>query len=163
MSTAIPVSTVPAAIAAIAAAIQAQIAAAADTTTELFVGTPAQARPNTMIVVATDVRRVPEKAATVGSGGRNWIEEKYTVVVEVTVAKAVQAPTPVTGPLSVVDRAWQLVAYVESAVRSDPSLAGTVLEAYPARSSGGRPRVGAGASPGRVVNIPVFIHCSAVI
>ena len=159
--TTIPISTVPKAITAIYTATRAQLTAAGEGGVLVVVGTPGANDPADMIQVATNVSRTITVASFVGSGGRGWLTEKYDVTVIVSSAMATQ--TAVTDSLTVSNRAWKLLAYVETAVRSDPSLGNLVQIAFPLRTTGGDPKTGTGTTPGRVVTLTTPIHVEARI
>ena len=42
-------------------------------------------------------------------------------------------------PVAITNRAYTLLGYLEVAVRTDPSLGSTILEAHPSGSDGGEP------------------------
>lgn len=157
----IPVSTVPKAITAILTAVKARLSAAGETDVLVCVGTPMANDPTDIIQIASDVRRRVNPNAFVGSGGAGALEENYTI--DVTVSCARQVATPQTDSIALSNRVWELVAYVENAVRTDPSLGDVVVVAWPGQSTGGKPQTGTGTTPGRVVTVVVPIHCEAVI
>ena len=55
-------------------------------------------------------------------------------------------------------RAWQLVAYVETAVRNDPSFGGLVNEAYPRVTDSTGPIWADGPAAGQAVGVTMQIH-----
>lgn len=156
----IPVSTVPAAQTYLLKAIQAQIT---PSTTMVCVGTPPADLPTFIIQIGTGISRTVKRMATVGDGGQWFLEESYTIGIQISVAMETVATTVTTGPTAVSQKAWELVAYVETAIRTTPSLGGLVLEARPGRSTGGKVEWGAGATPGRVCTITVPMHVEATI
>lgn len=157
----IPVSTAPRAVRAIYAAVLDQVAEDAGRQTLLVcVGDTSGTLPNDVIQIATGIRRTVQAAAFVGSGGAGALEEHYTITAKVSVAQ--ETVTPGTQALTVSDRAWQLVAYLEQAVRTDPSLGTVVTEAFPASATGGSPTWSA-TGKGRLYTITVIINCIALI
>src|ERR1035438_7723069 len=117
----IPASTVPAAIEAIKAATAAQMT---DPSILLTVGDPGMDLPDNVIAIG-EVRRTVEPATFIGNGGLFWLEEKYDIDVVCSAWSGSDNRTTIT------DMAWTLVNYVETAVRTDPSLGGIVNVAYP--------------------------------
>ena len=73
--------------------------------------------------------------AMVGDGGEFMIYEKYAIIYKVS--SAVRGATAQEAALPAVDRAWQMVAYIETAVRTDPSFGGLLVEAIPGQTGGG--------------------------
>lgn len=119
-----PVSTVPAAIAYLMTAIQTQLST--DSLPILLsLGEPVQAYLPNDVVTIGEVRRVVDPQTFVGSGGNFWLHETYDVDI-VCASWTGSAQT-----LVVMERAWQLNAYVETAIRNDPSLGALVNIAYP--------------------------------
>lgn len=158
----IPVSTVPAAQSAILTALQAVLATNNETAVQVTIGTAAANLADTWIEIVSEVRRTVDPHAFVGSGGAAFLEEIYDIDVIVSVAR--QTTNTTAQALAVSQRAWQLVAYLETAVRNDPSLGGAVVEAYPASAIGGKPAWATeGTTPGRLCTITVAVHCTAVI
>lgn len=128
MST-IPVSSVPAVVAYLKSAIQAQLDT--DPTASsigLYVGdNPTPDRPNDTLNIGSGSRRMAP-GAFVGGGGTNWLEEGYDIAVTVRSWRGGNTGTEAT------QRAWQLVGYIETAVRLTPGLGGLVQIAYPIAS-----------------------------
>lgn len=161
MSTTIPVSSVPAAVAYLVAAIQAQLTASTTTATlrqatRVYAGDPTSPDlPNDFVCVGR-VTRPLKKGSMVGSGGARWLTEEYDIAVTISSWRGDQTENVVT------QRAWQLVAFVETAVRKDPSLGGAVLEAYPSRSTSPGP-VFTAQPVGPQVTVTETIHCSQSI
>lgn len=121
------VSTAPAAKAAIFAAVRAQIS---DSSVLVCYTAPASNdRPNDILAVGDVFNRVTTPTVMMGSGGTGWITEVYMVCV------AVSSFRGGNDFQSTEWAAWNLIADIESAVRSDPSLGGVVIDAYPADSS----------------------------
>lgn len=161
MSTAIPVSTIPVALTKIVSAIQALLTADGQTNVLVTISTPDINEPRDIILVNSEVRQTVEPFCFVGDGGPNSLYEKYDIDVQVSVAW--QTQDNVTDPMNAFQRAAALVGYVTTAVRQDPSLGTSVIEAYPAAGTGWRVAWGAGTTPGRVVEITVPIHVEAAL
>ena len=103
----------------------------------LCVGDPGMQDPPDIINLSGVTRTLPH-LAMVGDGGFNALEEVYDVDVIVSASmRGVDAEA--ISPL-IIARAWQLQAYVEHAVRQDPSLGGLVLTSWPTGGTGGAPR-----------------------
>lgn len=111
--------------------------------------------PPDVVSVGVMTNRATSKAAMVGSGGAGWLDETYELQVIVSVFRGGDAA-------EMVDlRVAELEAAVEATVRADPSLAGTVLTAYPATS-----RVESSWDPdhkGRVADLFLEVSCQAQI
>jgi hypothetical protein len=157
----IPVSTVPAAQAAIFEALAPYVVADADSQDILVcIGQPSTEIPSAIIEIGKEIRRTAQPAAFVGSGGAGFIEESYDIDIVVSVAG--ETVDTQDDPTTIADRAWQLVGYVEDAVRSDPSLGNVVQVAYPHDATGGEV-VWAPNNVGRICEITVIIHAEALI
>lgn len=134
----IPVSTVPAAIAYLTEAIQAQIATD-PLPIEVSVGQEGPDMPPDIIVFG-EVRRNPELMDLVGSGGQFFLQESYDLTLIASTWTGSGADSwDNTQQLALVQRAWQLVAYVETACRLDPSLGELVSLSYPSTSGSVNP------------------------
>lgn len=125
--TVIPISSVPAARQYL---INAFTAAVAGTTpaTEIFDGDPDH-EDNLNWVTVGGARRQVEPLALVGNGGQFWRQERYTVEIEINCFVAGRSMQQVQ------TNAYGVLALLETAVRSDPSLGGLVLEATPKEST----------------------------
>ena len=136
MSVTIPVSTAPAAQSYLLSAVQS--AAGTDplyTSMLIRLGQPGRNLPNDCIVIGTSVRRSLTVRTFIGSGGVDWLNEGYDINVECsTWAESGDSDDTSTVSLQSLNRAYELVGYVETSVREDPSLGGLVNLAYP-RSS----------------------------
>ena len=127
----IPVSTVPSAIAALTSQIQTQVNTDPSATAiAVFTGDEDRNRANDRIIVATNVNRTVTHEAFLGSLQLGSLEEKYTI--EVLVSAYSGDPDGVAN----MNRAWVLAGYVETAVRTDPTLGSSVLIARPAGTRG---------------------------
>lgn len=149
----IPVSTVPAAIAYLAAAIKEQCKADS-LPIMLTVGEPGMDMPPDVIQIG-EVHRNPEPYAMVGSGGQFSLEEKYDVaLLTSTWTGDSQDGWDTSVQVGLTERAWQLAAYVENAVRLDPCLGGLVVLAYPS--------VGVSVGP-EVSEDPIGLKCEVAL
>lgn len=160
MTVNIPVSTVPAAQAYLLTNIQALVygdARAADTL--VCLGEPSKSAPGGIIEIASDVRRVPVPTTFRGNGGQFWLNESYDISVDISAA-AETIDTDVD-TLALSERAWQLLAYVETVVRSDPSLGDLVNEAWPSQTTGGRVEWSEN-NVGRVCELTLLVHCEVL-
>lgn len=151
MST-IPVSTVPAAIAALTSQIQTQVNTDPAATTILVIaGQEGADAPNDLIIVATNVRRSVAERTFIGDLSLDSLEETYTI--EVLCSSWSGDPDPVPN----MNRAWVLAGYVETAVRTDPTLGSEVLIARPSGSTGGQSQVSE-TPVGRLTEITVGVY-----
>lgn len=132
---AIPVSTAPAARSFLLTAIQ-NVVSAGDNPTDnpalVRLGEVGPYKPNDIIVIG-NVRRDVATQNFVGSGGQYWLRETYEIDVEINtwLASGDTDGADSTTALAVDARGWQLLGYVETAVRNDPSLGGLVEIARP--------------------------------
>ena len=96
------------------------------------IGQPGITLPNDCIVITGVRSRTVNWENFIGSAGQWSLMEKYDVGIECStwLASGDSDNTSVVSTQSL-NRAWQLVAYVETAVRTDPSLGGLDLIAYP--------------------------------
>lgn len=122
----IPVSSAPAAKLALFNAIKANATIAADATIAVCYGPPSLGDlAHDDWIAVQGYHRTTSSLAMVAGGGQFWLQENYTIEVVVSVYRGGdQAET-------VDERCAQLVACVENAVRTDPSLGGVVTEARP--------------------------------
>ena len=126
----IPVSTVPAAIAGLTTLVNTQTAT--DSLPILVVqGEPGMDMPNDIIQIATSVRRTVVPEAMLGSYQLGSLEERYTITCNVSSWSGDPDPVAITA------RAYVLAGYIETAVRTDPTLGTVVLEAHPSGTDGG--------------------------
>jgi hypothetical protein len=122
----IPASSIPAARAWILDGIEAQLAGA--TGMLICLDEPGPNQPDDIICVG-EVTQTYGPLDIVGSGGRLWLTEEYSVTVTISVFRGGD------DPVTVFNRARQLADLVVAVVRSDPSLGGAVDRARPARAS----------------------------
>jgi hypothetical protein len=88
------------------------------------------------IILITSVRRTVIPHTLIGSYGDGALKETYTQVVECsTFSPYGDTEDFSTVSAAVNERVWQLVTYVESAVRTDPTFGATVINAYPGEST----------------------------
>jgi hypothetical protein len=153
---AIPVPTISQAITNLLTLINAQVATDAQASQVLVVlGQEGADRPNDIVNVATDIRfhLIPE--VLMGSFQQGALLEEFEI--DVLVSSWSGDPDPAT----IVARALTLVGYVTTAVRTDPTLGGVELEAYPSTVTGGE-AVWTEAPAGRLCEITVTVHCMAL-
>lgn len=129
--TTIPVSTVPQARANLISAISALVATSGLTEPgcEVYDSAPDHETENDIIAVC-GARRTVESMALVGSGAQFWRQEHYSIEVMIDCFQG-----GANGAMEAVNqRAYALLALVETAVRQDPSLGGIAIQAAPASS-----------------------------
>ena len=158
-----PVSTVPSVYAYLLTAIRAQINTDPKSSQILLtIADPGDAPdlPREIIDVGA-VRRSVKVETFIGSGGPDWLDESYLIDCIVSVwTGSSDTDGATTIQLQQVQRAWQLLGYVETAIRNDPSLGGLVNIAYPKATSMALPEWT--ASPiGLVVEISfqIYVEC----
>ncbi len=131
-----PVSTVPAAVEYLVTAFQTQLSTDPNPANiTLFVGNDPGLADTPDLVAITDVTRTLQHFAMVGDGEDLAMYEKYSVMVKISSAQ--RAATESAAAFALTERVWQLLAYLEYAVRLDPSLGEIVLTAWPGQTSGG--------------------------
>lgn len=132
MAVTIPTSSVPSVIEYLLGAIQGQCANDALFDDMLIrIGQPGVNFPNDMIWIS-GTRRSQSIDTFIGSGGTDWLNEKYDVTVTIsTWVGTGDADDNSVLSTQLTERVWQLIAYVETAVRNDPGLGGLVDFAYP--------------------------------
>ena len=131
----VPVSTVPLAIAGLFTLVEAQVATDANAS-QIVVTYDAKEvgpdMPNDIIQIATNVvRRVVPEAFMGGYQMAGPLKETYTIEC------LASSWSGSADPVAVMNRAYVLAGYIESAVRTDPSLGTEVLESHPAGTDGG--------------------------
>ena len=125
MTPQIPVSTIPAAKLYIFQQLMAAVGGGPDT--GVYMDEPPNDPPvEADVIVVGDVEQAMEPWQMVGSGGSGWMYEKYSIDILVSVFRGGD------DPVEVLTRAAALVAQVCAVIRTDPSLGGIVLQAYPA-------------------------------
>lgn len=154
--TIIPVSTVPAVQSYLLTAIQnAALTDSAPSDILVCFGQPATEAPAAIIEVGHGVRRTTVPATFIGGGGVDWLNESYDIDVAVSVAE--ETVDTDGDPLALSERTWQLVGFVETVIRTDPSLGGLVNLAYPRSVTGGEP-VWSENGVGRVCELVISVH-----
>ena len=120
----------------------------------MYLGAPGE-QPELQFIQILETRMAWSPETMIGSGAPEWLKEDYTISVKASAAGPVANFT--TDPLAILDQAWQLVTYIVTAVREDPSLGGLVLEAYPQQAIGGSPTA---CNIGRecVLTVPIKIQ-----
>ena len=148
----IPVSTVPAALAALTTQVKTQVATdKLANQIVVCVGEPGMDLPNDIVEIGSDVRRVVKPETFIGSFAAQALDEQYDI--ECKVSSWSGDPDPV----AVINRAYVLAGYIETAVRTDPTLGGTVLVSFPSGTSGGNAEW-SGDPVGRLAELTVTIH-----
>ena len=139
-----PLSTVPYTIQYLTTAFQTQLST--DPNPEnitLFVGNDPGLLDTPDLVGIVNVSRNLEHFAMVGSGQNLAMYEKYSVYVKIS--SAMRAASQLEASSYLTTRVWQLLGYLEYAVRLDPSLdfsgppdnGGVMLTAWPGQTQGG--------------------------
>ena len=160
MTISVPVSTVPAAIAYLASAIQTQLATDSSPIT-VVIGEQATDIIDQDAVQIGEVRRLPDPMAMVGSGGQFFLEEKYDIEILVSsFTGSTDDDGTIANSLALTARAWQLAAYVETASRLDPSMGELVQRSYPSASASVGPE---NRSNGRVCEVALSVHVEATL
>lgn len=150
-------TTVPAAIDALLAAITTTVAADSQANQILIAEVLEQADdPLEVILVAEAEETLSIKpfCFTGGMTARNSMFETYTLDVKVSKYEGSYLPD------DLIQRTFVLCGYVENAVRSDPSLGGTVLVAYPESRRVLSPEW-AGEVAGLLMEVTIPIHVEA--
>ena len=160
----IPVSTAPAAQTYLLQAIKAQ--AQFDSTyldMLIRIGQPGRDLPNDSIVITGVRSRSVNWQTYRGDGGQFTLDEKYNLGVECsTWAAAGDSDDTSTYSTQSLERAWQLVGYVETAVRNDPSLGELVDIAHPLDAAQEGPEWTSGTSGAGLlcaVNLLIHVEC----
>jgi hypothetical protein len=159
MTVTIPVSTAPKAVKAIYDATKAVALAAGDDVT-VFWGDPTTTLPNDLIQIGMRTQRKSDPERLVGTGGAGWMDEDYIVYC------ICSSFTGDDDPVHVTERAWQLVGYLEEAVRQDPGLGDLVNTAWPSSAEDGGPEwieATEDSAGGRKCDVTVGISVNATI
>ena len=163
----IPVSTVPAAMNYLVASVQAlantdPLVAAGTAEILVKLGEEVQNRPPDVIEFGSVSRRVNWETM-VGSGGALALYEQYDIECEVSSwLPYSDAFDETTAALQVNNRAWVLASYLETTIRTDPSLGGIAEIAYPQSSNATKPEPDSLQS-GLIVTISLPIHVESFI
>lgn len=152
----VPVSTVPSVVAQLLTDIQsACVGDAYYKQMTICLGTPGPDISDEVIYLSGGANRNVTSMSLVGSLQANALRESYDLEVTVSVFSNDEGST-------VLNRAWTLAGYVETAVRNDPTCANQVEVIYPSGSSGGEP-VPIQSPAGVQVDIVLTIHVEATI
>jgi len=154
-----PVSTVPDAIDYLLTAFQTQLNTDANPENILLYqgDDPGPNAPPDLVGIVDVVRNL-EHFAMVGDGENLAMYEKYSV--KVSISSAQRAATEGAAATALSARVWQLLAYLEYAVRLDPSLDSIVLTAWPGRATGGLVQV-APSNTGWICELKWQVDCEA--
>lgn len=159
MTVSIPVSTVPQALVYFQNALAAQLANDLyKRNVTVFMGDPGIENTPDLIEIDGNVERTPSHFALVGSGGKLAVYEKYGIVWKVSSFLRGATQVEISTPL--MQRAYQLVGYIETAVRTDPSFGGLLVEAWPGQTQGGSPKWNADRS-GMLCELTGRVQCEA--
>ena len=151
----IPVSTVPAAIAALTTQVSTQTAT--DSLPILvYYGDLTTDAPDDIIQIGTTVRRQMRPREFIGSYQGQAFLETYDIQC------LVSAWSGSADPVAITQRAYTLLGYLETAVRTDPTLGGNDLEAHPSNTAGGQPEW-TDSPTGRLVTINASISVQTLI
>ena len=122
----IPAPSIDATTTALVTAINTQVATLTDGATVLVCeGPPTLYQPDDIITVGEFSDELFSPHALVGSGGAGWLQEDYRIGVKIDIYRGSDSVLLVRQRLS------SLIAAVNTAVRTDPSLGGTCYLAYP--------------------------------
>lgn len=156
----VPVSTIPAAVAYLIPAVQTQLAEDPNVDSILVALADPGDGPDVPdeIVFFGEVRSTVDPATFVGDGGQFWLEEHYEIECVASVfTGSLDNDGAYTIQLGQLQRAYQVAAYIETAVRLDPSLGELVQRAYPLGRT--QPRIERTESPvGLLVEVTVLIR-----
>ena len=139
-----PVSTIPYVISYLTTQFQTYLSQDANPENiTLFVGNDPGLPDTPDLVAIVNVARNLEHFAMVGSGETLAMYEKYAVYVRISSAQ--RAATQAEASAALIPRVYQLLSYLEYAVRVDPSLGmtappdngGMMLTAWPGQTQGG--------------------------
>lgn len=152
----IPESSVP----AVMSYLTSQLKDAAENDPEpvlVMIGDVGADLPPSLISIG-EVRRTEAPETFIGSGQLHWLNERYDITITASAWSGSGADEGSTDQvLALVSRAWQLATYIETVVRSDPSLGELVDQAYPAQTVSLPAEVTADP-PGTLVEVAVQIH-----
>lgn len=159
-----PVSTASAVIAYLVAAIPASYASDPNANAILLTLADPGDGPNLPpeIINIGAVRRTLKVETFIGGGGVDWLDESYTIdciVSAFTGSSDTDGATTIQ--LQQVQRVWQLLGYIEVAIRDDPSLGGLVNIAYPKSSMQDQPQW-TERPDGLLVEISFQIYCECL-
>ena len=154
----IPVSTVPKALVYLQAAITAQVANDPyKGNVYICLGDPGIEDPLDIIQIDSNVERTAEPWNMVHDGQVYSLYEKYGIVWKVSCARKGDTEADIA-PV-VMQRAYQLVGYIETAIRLDMSFGGLLVVARPGQTQGGAPKWG--TSGAMLSEITGRVQCEA--
>lgn len=150
----IPVSLVPTAVANLTTLVQAQVNTDTNASAVLVcVGDEGMNSPDDIVKIAADIRRQTNFEVFVGGYQSGAVKEVFEIDVICSSWSGDDDPT------ARLARAWVLVGYVETAVRTDPSLSGIELVAEITRST--QPGVQWTTDPvGRLCEVTLTVTCT---
>lgn len=90
---------------------------------------PSTNEPDDIVTVGAVHRQTPAGVQLVGGGGTGWMDEHYTIEVNISVYRGGDFAQ------AVFERCEDLIYQVESAVRTDPTFGGLVIQANPHEST----------------------------
>jgi hypothetical protein len=120
-----PASSIPAVRAWLQTTITAALTTFTAPTVEVYLSQEDHQSTQDIVVIGGAHRKV-ETRRFVGGGGQFWVNEMYTI--DVDIACFVAGPNAFP---AVDTRAYQVLAAVETAVRADPSAGGAVVQLNP--------------------------------
>jgi hypothetical protein len=157
----IPVSTVPQALLYLFNAVTEQIATDLyKNNVDIWLGDPGKSNRPDQIQINASVERTPIPFAVVGTGGPMSTYEKYGIVWKVSCFGRGDSAADIS-PV-VMQRAYQLVAYIEAAVRLDMSFGDLLVVARPGQTQGGSPKWNNDRS-GMLCDLTGRVQCEAEI
>lgn len=151
---AIPVASVAAAITNLTSQIQTQVNTDSLAASILVcIGDEGADSPDDIIKISSDVRMVWTHEEFIGSFQTGALLEEYEI--DILASSYSGSPDPTT----IVARVWQLVGYVTTAIRTDPSLGGLLIVAQPFQAHGGN-AVWTPDPVGRLCEVTVTVRIS---
>jgi hypothetical protein len=134
MTAVYPVSTVPTVLANLLPMIEGQVQPGPSGGAVLVCyGDTGMYAPGDIIQINTNVRRTVKPEVFIGSYAMDSLRETYDI--EVLASSWSGSPNQ----LDCMNRAYELVGYVEVAVRTNPTCGASVVDAHPSGTSGGAP------------------------
>ena len=88
-------------------------------------GAPLPEMPIDEAFVIQQAQRTTSRFQMRGDGGTGWLREDITIPIDVVCVRGGD------DEVTMENRLWTMVGAAESAIRADPTLGGTVLEAWP--------------------------------
>lgn len=150
----VPVSTVPAVLFALVNGLTANLTQV-DPETALgvaYMELPAKYDPRDSVVIGDAHTRTTKREQMVGSGGAGWLYETYSIDIQIVSWQGGNNFQPV------VERSWRLLSLTEAFVRSDPSLGGLVIEAYPSSSKSSAGYMDNGKGISSVIDLTIDVE-----